>query len=257
VDNTEFLSIEKKFHDDHADMLNWDEETTEFLSYEDEALLPAERYFIQVLGDVRGKKILDVGSGHGNCALNLAKWGAQVTSIDISPKMIEGCRKRAAKLNVSVDFQVMNAENLAFQDREFDLVVGFRTIHHLPDIGRFYREAYRVLKISGAMVLVEPQKYNPFVEFGRRFIKPKDRTSTEHPLIPADIKSAREVFGNIQADYFIFLSVLSLVFRDIVHVGFLYKFTLLVLKQVDRAILKIVPFSRMFYWQVVMKCSKN
>jgi ubiquinone/menaquinone biosynthesis C-methylase UbiE len=257
MDNEKFLSIERKFHDEYAATLNWNEDITEYLSYGDEELSAVEKSFLSMLGTVDGKRILDIGSGHGNCALNLSKRGAKVTSIDISPQIIKGCAYRAHRLNLAVDFRVMNAEDLQFHNNEFDLVVGFRTIHHLPNIKRFYLEAFRVLKNSGALVLVEPQKYNPFVEFGRRFIKPKDRTITEHPLVPADIKLARDLFGNIETKYFIFLSTLSLFFRDIIRVKPFYKISSFVLGLFDKAILIIFPFCKPLYWQVVMKCLKK
>ena len=55
-------------------------------------------YFRNLLGDVRDKVILDIGSGHGSGALSLAKRGARVTSIDISQELIgdakAGARER-------------------------------------------------------------------------------------------------------------------------------------------------------------------
>ena len=97
----------------------------------------------------------------------------------------------------------------------FDMVVAARTVHHLPDVDDFYREAFRVLKSGGFLCLLEPQKYNPFVEFGRKFIKsgPEWRTATEHPLIPNDLRLMKSSFGNIQTWEFEFLTSLSLHLR--------------------------------------------
>ncbi len=254
--DTEILEIEQNFHDKYAETLDWDKAIGEFMSYESDRISPVEQYFKEIIGDVKGKRILDVGSGHGNCALRLAKMGGSVSSIDISQKIIEGCRHRAAKNNVSVDFHVMDACTLEFNGDEFDLVVGFRTIHHLPDVGRFYMEARRVLKKKGRLILVEPQKYNPFVEFGRKFIKPHDRTQTEHPLVPSDIRLAKKIFGNLETHEFEFLSVVSLFFKQVVNIPALYNIFLKILIPTDN-ILSMVPFLKPLYWQIVLICIKE
>ena len=62
-------------------------------------------------------------------------------------------------------------------------------------------------------MVVEPQKNNPFVELGRRFIKNKEGSSTptEHPLISKDIK---KLFGNVKEKHFEFLKVIALAFGN-------------------------------------------
>jgi 2-polyprenyl-3-methyl-5-hydroxy-6-metoxy-1,4-benzoquinol methylase len=123
IHKEEFLKIEREFHDNYAQKLNWDSGITDFLSYEDELFFPVENYFIEKLGNVNHKKILDIGSGFGNNAFNLAKKGAEVTSIDISKEIIKGCKKRAKINNTAVDFKVMDACNLEFEENTFDLIV--------------------------------------------------------------------------------------------------------------------------------------
>mgnify|MGYP003577213899 CR=1 FL=1 len=253
----EYLAIESAFHDNYAQDLDWGEKVTEALSYErDEFGAPVEKYFKQLLGDVSGKTLLDIGSGHGNTALNLAGKGAIVHSIDIAPKLIEGCKQRASVNGLNVDFRVMNACELEYGDETFDIIVGFRTIHHLPDIEAFCAEAHRCLKKGGFLLLVEPQKYNPFVEFRRRFIKNKEdsRTPTEHPLVPKDIRMIRQTFGNLGKKEFEFLSVGALAIKPL-NSKFLYKAALKIFTVLDRA-LAYIPFMRPLYWQVVIKAVK-
>lgn len=254
----EYLEIERAFHDNYADTLDWDKPLSENLSYDRDAYgLETEEYFLQKLGNVTGKKLLDIGSGHGNTAFNLAKKGAIVYSIDIAPKLIEGCKYRSQKNNIPVDFKVMDASCLTFPDETFDIIVGFRTIHHLQDLSLFCKEAYRCLKKGGFLLIVEPQKHNPFVEFGRIFIKNKEdsRTPTEHPIIPKDIRMIREIFGNLEKKEFEFLQPAALTFRGI-RGQKLFRFSLKVLKPVDNLLQKI-PFLRPLYWQVIIKTLKK
>lgn len=258
MDEKRFLEIERTFHDRYSATLDWNEPISDFMSYEQADVPPVEKYFQQILGNIEGKRLLDIGSGHGNCALNLARKGAIVISIDISPNLISGCKKRAAVNKLCVDFHVMDACKLEFGDETFDLIVAFRTIHHLPDIHHFYLEAHRVLKRKGVIILVEPQKYNPFVEFGRRFIRNKetDRTPTEHPFVPSDIHLFYKVFDDVEKREFEFLVVSCEVFRAIINLPSVYRLLSKALTFMDN-ILWHIPILRPLYWQVVLKATKE
>ncbi len=259
LDRIDYLKIEKDFHDMYANGLDWDKPLNEFFSYEDEGTdsIMIEKYFDKQLGIVVNKKILDVGSGFGNAALNLAKRGAIVTSIDISPELIKGCEYRANKNGLTVNFQLMDACHLQFQDNSFDVILGFRTIHHLQNIEYFFFEAFRCLKPGGFILLVEPQKFNPFVEIGRKFIKndEKGRTPTEHPLVPRDIKALKKIFGNLEKHEFIFLGAATRIFK-LLRLKTIYKYSTLVLSFVDKLIWYI-PIFRPMYWQVILKSYKK
>lgn len=254
----EYLRIERDFHDKYADEIDWDEPVTDNLSYDRGVYgTEVEDCFLKLLGDVRGKKVLDIGSGHGNTALNLAMRGAEVSSIDIAPKLIEGCRYRSQKHHIPVDFQVMDACKLIFPDNTFDIIVGFRTIHHLPDLREFSENAHRCLKPGGFLLLVEPQKYNPFVEVGRYFIKNKEdsRTPTEHPIVPKDIRLIRRIFGNLEKREFELFKPVALAF-EMLKMPFVYKMLVKTFTFTDHA-LWYLPFTRPLYWQIVMKSEKR
>jgi 2-polyprenyl-3-methyl-5-hydroxy-6-metoxy-1,4-benzoquinol methylase len=66
-----------------------------------------------LLGDVAGKRVLDVGCGEGGYSRVLASKGADVTGIDGSERLIEIAERRAEKENLSIDFQIMNANSLS------------------------------------------------------------------------------------------------------------------------------------------------
>ena len=258
--HNKFLEIEKEFHDNYANKLDWDKPLEKRLSYETESIgfSEVEKRFVEMLGSVNEKNILDIGSGFGNAALNLAQKGGIVTSIDISPNLIKGCKYRAQKNRLTVDFQVMDAQNLKFEDNSFDIILGYRTIHHLQDINTFLLGAYRCLKPGGFVLFVEPQKLNPFVEFGRRFIKNSyedDRTPTEHPLVPSDIRLMKKIFGNIEKHEFLFLSSACQIFSMLGYRK-LFKISDRIFTSIDR-LLRHLPFLRPLYWQVLIKCYKK
>ena len=122
---------------------------------------PQLRQMIADLAQLRpGEAVLDVGCGTGTLAL-VAKervgTTGRVDGIDPSRQMIAYARGLASKRKLSVDFQLGVAEQLAFPDRSFDVVLCTWTVHHLPtdDQRRGLAEMARVLKPGGRLLLVD------------------------------------------------------------------------------------------------------
>ena len=99
----------------------------------------------------RDKKILDVGSGKGVTACYLAeKYGANVTGVDLSDRMIDYARKAASKkkLGAKVSFQRADATALPFSDESFDILLAECTTT-LLDKERAFSEFLRVVRPGG------------------------------------------------------------------------------------------------------------
>src|SRR5438874_4612936 len=107
------------------------------------------------LGDLRGKRVLDYGCGHGMAAVVLARAGAAVTAFDLSPGYVTEAREGATANGVTVECVVADGEDLPFPDGTFDAVWGSAILHHL-DLSRAGRELSRVLKPGGVAVFCEP-----------------------------------------------------------------------------------------------------
>lgn len=99
-----------------------------------------------------GLRILDVGTGSGFFAVLLAEKGHHVTGIDLTPAMIGEAGRLAAEHQAEVDFRVMDAENLEFEDGQFDAVVSRNLTWTLPHPEQAYREWLRVLKAGGVLL---------------------------------------------------------------------------------------------------------
>jgi ubiquinone/menaquinone biosynthesis C-methylase UbiE len=93
-------------------------------------------------------KILEVGTGKGFMALELASRGHRLVSIDIDPgaKTFARSIARAKRLEKRVSFKIMDCACLKFQDRAFDYVVSVDFFHHLTAPVRGLKEMARVAK---------------------------------------------------------------------------------------------------------------
>ena len=104
-----------------------------------------------------GGHVLDIGCGNGSLLNAIRKkYNVEVYGADISPNMIEECRKRYG----SIHFEVSTGEEIGFADETFDVVTICCVLHHLHNPEKFFREARRVLKRGGILIVGEP--WNPF-----------------------------------------------------------------------------------------------
>jgi demethylmenaquinone methyltransferase / 2-methoxy-6-polyprenyl-1,4-benzoquinol methylase len=98
-----------------------------------------------------GSRALDVATGTGDLALELAGRGASVTGMDFSPAMLELAREKGP----DVEFEEGDALELRYGDGEFDAVtVGFGA-RNFSDLDRGLREMARVTKPGGRVVVLE------------------------------------------------------------------------------------------------------
>ena len=102
-----------------------------------------------------GKRVLDAGCGVGYGSAFLGEAASSVVGVDVSGEAIDYARARYGGGNV--EFAVGDLQRLERGDAEFDAVVAFEVIEHLPQPERFVAEARRVLKPDGVLVVSTPR----------------------------------------------------------------------------------------------------
>jgi ubiquinone/menaquinone biosynthesis C-methylase UbiE len=105
-----------------------------------------EVLLMAAFGPIRGRTILDVGTGTGRAALAFARAGAVVTGIDASEQMLAVARRTAEERKLNATFQVGDAHAIPFGDKQFDCAVSLRVIMHTPDWQKCVTELCRVAK---------------------------------------------------------------------------------------------------------------
>jgi ubiquinone/menaquinone biosynthesis C-methylase UbiE len=125
-----------------------------------------EGRFIPMMGNVKGKKILDLGCGTGRNAIFLAKKGAEVYGIDFSDEMIAEIRKKIKKEMVKIKLKKQDiTKRLPYDSNSFDIVVSDFVFNHIKNLKPLLNEIARVLKPGGFCLASDVHPY---------FVDPKD-----------------------------------------------------------------------------------
>jgi ubiquinone/menaquinone biosynthesis C-methylase UbiE len=129
------------------------------------------RFYIQLYhrtatqADLSGKRVLEVGCGHGGGASYLTRTlrPAAYTGLDLNRAAIAFCRKRHKLPNV--DFVHGDAEKLPFPDQSFDAVVNVESSAAYPHFSRFLAEVVRVLRPGGHFLYTDLRPVSSIAEW--------------------------------------------------------------------------------------------
>jgi SAM-dependent methyltransferase len=111
---------------------------------------PEAKIAADIVQHVKGGAVLDLGSGPGFLAVEIARKspGLQVCGIDLGRRMVKTAARRGRGLG-NAQFVFGNAATLPFQSNSIDLVVSTGVFHHLKSPQMVFKECYRVLKSGG------------------------------------------------------------------------------------------------------------
>jgi ubiquinone/menaquinone biosynthesis C-methylase UbiE len=107
--------------------------------------------FLKFIGDIKGKKVLDVGCGEGYSTRIFAQHGAHVTGVDFSGIMIKLAREQEERELLGITYEVASWEQLPFNAASFDVVLSTMALMDGPGYEQAVQEFYRVLRPQGSL----------------------------------------------------------------------------------------------------------
>ncbi|MGH1288212.1 class I SAM-dependent methyltransferase [Bacillus toyonensis] len=108
---------------------------------------------IKNITDIQNKQIIDIGCGGGIYTKELALMGAQnVVGLDFSTEILQAAKENCSDFP-NISFIHGDAHSIPYPNETFDIVISRAVIHHLQDIPTFLREASRILKKNGLLIL--------------------------------------------------------------------------------------------------------
>ncbi len=112
---------------------------------------------LNLLGDIKGKKILHLQCHFGQDTMSFSRMGAKATGVDLSDKAIDRAREFAEKLNLDTQFVCCDIYDVPkYIDEKFDIVfTSYGTIGWLPDLDKWAKVVSGFLKPNGKFVFVE------------------------------------------------------------------------------------------------------
>lgn len=193
--NPHILEREKQFHDRWA--LDTSLERIPVREVFESPVAMENRFILQQLGPLAGKKLLDLGVGLGESSVYFATQGAEVTAVDVSPEMVDLTVRLGQQYGVTIKGIVSGGEDLPLESDTYDVVYSANTLHHVSDRKRFFEQIHRVLKPGGRFFTIDPLVYNPIISVYRRMAT-EVRTLDESPVSFRTLRLARRYFVNLR-----------------------------------------------------------
>lgn len=109
-------------------------------------------YMLRLMGDVSGKRILDLGCGEGGYSRELTCKNAEVVAIDCAEYSIEYAKRQSLKDGLDIKYYIRNSNDLyGFENSSFDIVLCSMMLMDCEDLDGTIKEISRVLKPSGKL----------------------------------------------------------------------------------------------------------
>ncbi|NLT71168.1 MAG: class I SAM-dependent methyltransferase, partial [Verrucomicrobiaceae bacterium] len=163
----------------------------------------------------------------------------------------EAREEMLAKMEVSIEFLVMNCEEMKFPGNSFDVIFGNSILHHL-DLEKTFTEMRRVLRPGGICLFTEPLGHNLLINTYRR-LTPHLRTEDEHPFMHSDIELMERSYDSLRKDFYHLSTFAAVPFGR----TSLFEPLRNILHSVDQSLFQVFPFLRHHAWMALLEAKVN
>jgi SAM-dependent methyltransferase len=112
---------------------------------------------LRLLGDLKGKRVLELGCGAAQCSIAFARAGATAIGVDLSAQQLAHARRLSEEAEVRVELRLGDMADLAFLRADsIDLVFSSYAFQYVEDLNRVFRQVHRVLKVGAPLVFSLP-----------------------------------------------------------------------------------------------------
>lgn len=111
---------------------------------------------IQYLGKLKGKTVMDIGTGSGYFSVKLAAKGAAVIAADVNDEFLDFLKKRIEKEKLkNITLRKIPYDSPSLKDQEVDMVLIVNTYHHIENRSEYFSKVRSGTKTSGELVIID------------------------------------------------------------------------------------------------------
>jgi SAM-dependent methyltransferase len=118
-----------------------------------------------------GSRVLEIGCGLGTMAMNWALKGVELTAVDLNPTAIEQTTARFDLYGLSADIRLADANQLPFENNEFDYAYSWGVLHHSPNLEQSIAEMMRVTRPGGGFGLMLYNRHSLYQWYSRDYLE--------------------------------------------------------------------------------------
>ena len=112
---------------------------------------------LRLLGELKGKRVLELGCGGAQCSIAFARAGATAIGVDLSAAMLSEGRRMCEQAEVKVELRLGDMADLAFLRADsIDVVFSAYAFQYVQDLNRVFRQVHRVLRPGAPLVFSLP-----------------------------------------------------------------------------------------------------